>query len=150
MPRVVNPGDWPVVAGGRRRLDIRRIAATPGAALPAGVHDEVGVPRRGPGQPLMGERPAAAIPDGLENGRQRTGSSRRDVEPPADRLAQKATEGDIEGLDGPKVGRERCEDRLACGRAGRIERGRPEGIEVIRFGAFGSIGSQLVDGQVEG
>ena len=47
----------------------------------------------------MWERPAAAVADVLDDGRERVGRARRHVQPAADRLAAVAAERDIERLD---------------------------------------------------
>lgn len=103
------------------------------AALPPVVHDQMRVAEGAPGQPGVGNAPAAVVADVLHHGGQRRQARPRQHEPRLHRLPAPAAERHIEGVDGrePCVVRDELGVQLVAGRLG--ERLRPEGVEVRGF-----------------
>src|SRR5262245_61597615 len=121
----------------------------PIAALPAGIHDEMGVASGAPIEPFDRESAAIAVAEVLDDTRQTSLSPTRQVEPPAHGLAGKTGQGDVVDLDGREpsvVGNEsRSAPRSSC----RFEGRRPEFVEVGRFIALGSVLPQFLQRPVD-
>lgn len=119
-----------------------------GAALPTGVHDERGVPRGRPQQPVVRHPPAAAVAEVLHDAGQRPVRRARQEEPAADTVPAEAGERHVMGAQQrqPRIDLgEACVEVMG---ADFVEGALPERVEAGRLGARRAVGVQLVQGQV--
>lgn len=119
-----------------------------GAALSTGVHDEGGVPRGRPQQPVVHHPPAAAVAEVLHDARQRPVGRPREQEPAADTVPAEAGEGHVMGVQQGQSRIDLGETRVEVVGAGLVEGAPPECVEAGRLGARRAVGVQLVQGQV--
>src|SRR5262245_53477034 len=119
------------------------------AALPASVHDEMGVAGRAPIEPLDREPPAIAVAEVLDDTRQASLPHPRQVEPAAHGLAGITRHGDVVDLDSREPGVVGNESRAAPRSPCLLERRCPEFVEVSRFIALGSVLPQFLQRPVD-
>src|SRR5262245_24123954 len=132
------------------RIGIRRLAdPVTIAALPASIHDEMGVAGRAPIEPLDRKPPAIAVAEVLDDARQASLPHPRQVEPAAHGLAGITRHGDVVDLDSREPGVVGNESRGAPRSPCLLERRCPEFVEVSRFIALGYVLPQFLQRPVD-
>src|SRR5690606_24171030 len=117
--------------------------------LAAGVHDEVGVARRGPGETRVGEPAATPVAEVLDDGGQLLVGAGGPQVPGLDPVPTEAGEGDVVAVDERQVRVDRHGlDGEVVG-AGLGERLRPERVEVVGLGDVRAVVGQAVGVDVE-
>ena len=148
-PRVEDPaGHEPGMGRRPRAVRVGRVADHPGRALAARIHDEMGEPGGCPADALMGESPAAAVADVLDDPGERLRRGSRKVQPATHRRAAEPGERDVEGPDDRQPAVDRRERRRGRVRSRLAQCLVPERVEVGRHREVRPVGAQLVDGEI--
>ena len=147
---VLDPARHHARVRGRAARRIGSVSDDAAGALTACVHDQVYESRTCPEQPFDRQPTPTAVPDILDDARQRPVPHRvgRALQPCSDRISGMTGEGDIVSPDGGQAGVDSAPLGRSRAYASIGESRIPSSGEVRRCGTAGGVRTQLIEGKV--